>query len=41
MLVIKLSHPNLQLESIAASPGSSFGKQVLGRGTYPTTVPTT
>ncbi len=31
-LVIKLSHPNLQLESIAASPGSSFGKQVLGQG---------
>jgi hypothetical protein len=28
-LVIKLSHPNLQLESIAASPGSS--KQYLGQ----------
>ncbi len=31
-LVIKLSHPNLQLESIAATPGSTFGKHVLGQG---------
>ena len=31
-LVIKLSHPNLHLESIAALPGSTFGKQLLGRG---------
>jgi hypothetical protein len=31
-LVIKLSHPKLHLESVAAFPGATYGTQQLGRG---------